>query len=127
MSSISTSSPTSWVDTESQVRAVRSSAPHPQSTFHQFTVKQEDRADALDFFEDAARWNRVKVEQEFDQSTVGDYGGGEGTYNTIKFNFLPDRADGTFSPDYLKKTESAKRMFEGRMRSAGIQNYAPAQ
>ncbi|NCE87314.1 hypothetical protein [Pseudomonas sp. Q1] len=127
MSSISSSLSAPRLDTDAQVRAVRSSEVHPQSTSRQFTVHKEDHADAVNFFNDAANWNRVTVKQEADQSFVADFGDGRETYHTVKFSFVPDQADGTFSPDYLKRMEGANRMFEGRMRSAGIANYAAVQ
>ncbi|KAB0570252.1 hypothetical protein [Pseudomonas palleroniana] len=127
MSSISSSLSAPQLDPDTQVRAVRSSEAQAKPTSPQFTIKQEDLADVMDFFYDAVSWNRVKVKLEFNQATVNDFGGGHGTYHTVKFSFIPDRADGTFSPDYLDKTERATLMFEGRMRSAGITNYAPVE
>ncbi|TFF14019.1 hypothetical protein EXW72_06745 [Pseudomonas sp. BCA14] len=127
MSSISSSLTAPWLNTDTQVRAVGSNEAHAKPTNAQFTVKEEDHADALDFFNDAASWNRVKVKLESDQPSVDDFGGGKGTYHTVKFSFVPDRADGTFSPEYVNKTERAIRMFEGRMSSAGITNYAPVE
>ncbi|KAF1032864.1 MAG: hypothetical protein GAK37_00354 [Pseudomonas sp.] len=92
-----------------------------------FTVKEEDYGDAMDFLNDAAQWNRTPFKLDSDEQTKTDFGGGQGTYRTITVNFLPDNADGTFSQQQSNRVESTKRMFQGRMNSADISNYAPTQ
>ena len=122
MSSISTSSPTPWVDTESLARAARSIKLHTDPTSHQFTVKQADHAYALDAFMDAARFFGVKLKLEFDQPKEDDYGGGHGIYHNVKFSFVPDRPDGSFSDSYSKNIQAALRLSERWMKNKGIIN-----
>lgn len=90
-----------------------------------FTVTLENYPDAMAFFKDAANWNKVNYTLKSDDMGIDDFGGGVNMYDTLTFDFTPDQPNGTFSSDYLKKIESAKSMFLGRLSSAGIRNYAP--
>ena len=113
--------------TTDALHALRSDGDTSKKPMIRFTVKAEDYSDAVDFFKDAANWNRVNVKLESEDIANNDYGGGQGSYTTVTFSFIPDQADGTFSSSYQEKIKSAERMFQGRMNSAGIRNYAPEE
>lgn len=81
----------------------------------------------MQIFNDLARSKDIEVKQESDVYDVSDFGGGEGLYNTIKFNFKPNNPDGTYSPALQMRISDFHREFQEKLREAGITNYAPEE
>ncbi|KAF1032863.1 MAG: hypothetical protein GAK37_00353 [Pseudomonas sp.] len=97
----------------------------PDKENNRITVKDEHYPRVIDLLTEAARRNGVQVTIGQPESSDLDYGDGPMQSSTFSFNFHPDKADGTYSPQYLHSVNNTTKTFEDWMRTEGIRNYGP--
>ena len=105
-----------------QTGSSRSSGVNPDV---EFTVKRDDHPKARQLLDDLARSKGINLQYNFGVRRQNDFGDGNAQYNTSNFSVLPDRRDGSYSPELQKKIGELRQEFQTKLHEAGITNHAP--
>lgn len=97
----------------------------PNNEYNRITVKDKDYPRVMDLLHEVARRYDVQMTIGQPESSDLDYGDGPMQSSTFSFDFHPDKADGTYSPEYLKSVNQATKTFYDWLKIEGITNYAP--
>lgn len=89
----------------------------------EFRVKNDEHPKAEQILHDLARSKGINLQYNFSVHQRKDFGEGKMQYNTSNFGVLPDRHDGSYSPDLQKKIGEFRREFQAKLHEAGITNH----
>lgn len=88
----------------------------------EFRVKREDHPKTEQLLNDLARSKGISLQYNFGVREHKDLGEGKSQYNTSNFSVLPDRRDGSYSPELQKKIGELRQEFQTKLHEAGITN-----
>ncbi|WP_157356558.1 hypothetical protein [Pseudomonas sp. CBZ-4] len=90
----------------------------------EFTVKRDDHPKARQLLDDLAQSKGLNLQYNFGVRGLKDFGDGNAQYITSNFSVLPDRRDGSYSPELQKKIGELRQAFQAKLHEAGISNHA---
>jgi hypothetical protein len=99
----------------------------PDRAVTRIGVDLNDIGRSIKLLEGAAQQNGVTLNDPSVQVINEDFGQGKMWLATLSFSFKPDRADGTFSPEYLKKVNTANTTFGDWLNVERIKQYGPEE
>lgn len=97
----------------------------PLNEYNRITVRKKELPRVIDLLKEAARRNDTQVSIHEPTSHNLDYGDGPMASETFSFNFNPDKADGTYRPEYRDRVNKTTQLFDDWLRVEGIRNYGP--
>ncbi|MBO0496860.1 hypothetical protein [Pseudomonas sp. Marseille-Q1929] len=89
----------------------------------EFTVKNEHYSKAQQILNDTARSKGMNIQYSSGVHERKDLGEGNISYFTSNFTVLPDRPDGSYSPELQKKIGELRQEVQTKLHEAGITNH----